>query len=81
MSDAVQEALLVLADGEVFEGEAIGARAPVTAGEVDRGQRIVVTVTGHGLKDVATALSGFEGLVDQVVDSDVTAAAAAAGLA
>jgi threonine synthase len=38
-------------------------------------------VTGHGLKDVATALSGFEGLVDQVVDNDVTAAAAAAGLA
>ena len=34
MSEPVQEALLVLADGEVFEGEAIGARAPVTAGEV-----------------------------------------------
>ena len=34
MSEPVQEALLVLADGEVFEGEAIGAQAPVTGGEV-----------------------------------------------
>ncbi len=32
--DSLREALLVLADGEVFEGEAIGAQAPVTAGEV-----------------------------------------------
>jgi threonine synthase len=44
------------------------------------GQRIVVTVTGHGLKDVDTALSTFTGLVDTVVDPDVDAAAAAAGL-
>jgi threonine synthase len=59
---------------------AAGLVKAVAAGEVDPGQCIVVTVTGHGLKDVATALSGFEGLVDQVVDNDVTAAAAAAGL-
>ena len=44
------------------------------------GQRIVVTVTGHGLKDVDTALSTFTDLVDTVVDPDVDAAAAAAGL-
>ena len=30
----VREALLVLADGEVFEGEAFGAEVPVTSGEV-----------------------------------------------
>jgi threonine synthase len=76
---------LAARDGVFVEpGSAAGAAGlakAVAAGEVDRGQRIVVTVTGHGLKDVATALSGFEGLVDQVVDSDVTAAAAAAGLA
>jgi carbamoyl-phosphate synthase small subunit len=30
----VRESLLVLADGEVFEGEAIGADVPVTSGEV-----------------------------------------------
>jgi threonine synthase len=59
---------------------AAGLVKSVAAGAVDRGQRIVVTVTGHGLKDVATALSGFEGLVDQVVDNDVTSAARAAGL-
>jgi threonine synthase len=44
------------------------------------GQRVVVTVTGHGLKDVDTALSTFRDVVDTVVDADVDAAAAAAGL-
>jgi threonine synthase len=44
------------------------------------GKRIVVTVTGHGLKDIDTALSTFTDLVDTVVDADVDAAAAAAGL-
>jgi threonine synthase len=43
------------------------------------GQRIVVTVTGHGLKDIDTALSTFTDLVDTVVDADVDAAARAAG--
>ena len=42
-------------------------------------------MTGHGLKDTATALEGFSaggsGIVDTVVDADVDAAAAAAGLA
>lgn len=45
------------------------------------GQRVVVTVTGHGLKDTATALERFDQLTDSVVDADVDAAAAAAGLA
>jgi threonine synthase len=44
------------------------------------GKRLVVTVTGHGLKDIDTALSTFTDLVDTVVDADVDAAAAAAGL-
>ena len=44
------------------------------------GRTVVVTVTGHGLKDVDTALSTFTGLVDTVVDADVDAAADAAGL-
>jgi threonine synthase len=52
------------------------------AGGVDlAGRTVVVTVTGHGLKDVDTALSTFTGLVDTVVDADVDAAADAAGLA
>ena len=33
-STAPREALLVLADGSVFEGEAIGADAPISSGEV-----------------------------------------------
>jgi threonine synthase len=44
------------------------------------GKQVVVTVTGHGLKDVDTALSTFTDIVDTVVDADVDAAADAAGL-
>ena len=44
------------------------------------GKTVVVTVTGHGLKDTATALEGFGPMVDVVVDADVEAAAEAAGL-
>jgi len=53
-------------------------------GDSYAGATVVITVTGHGLKDPATALEGFyqgQGpVVDQVVDADVDAAAAAAGL-
>ncbi|MEP6817835.1 MAG: threonine synthase [Marmoricola sp.] len=45
-----------------------------------RGRTIVVTVTGHGLKDIDTAMSTFTDIVDNVVDADVTDAARAAGL-
>ncbi len=44
------------------------------------GERIVVTVTGHGLKDIDAALSTFTDLVDTVCDATVDAAAAAADL-
>jgi threonine synthase len=50
------------------------------AGHVEAGCRIVVTVTGHGLKDIDTALK-HRGLPDDlVVDKDPDQAAAAAGL-
>ena len=52
----------------------------VAAGESYAGSTVVVTVTGHGLKDIATALEGVGPLVDHVVDNDVSAAAEAAGL-
>ncbi|WP_110241929.1 threonine synthase [Nocardioides gilvus] len=58
-----------------------GLLKAVAAGEDFSGKRIVITVTGNGLKDTATALEGFGPLVDVVVDADVDAAAAAAGLA
>jgi threonine synthase len=57
-----------------------GLLAEAAAGTSYAGQRVVVTVTGHGLKDIDTALSTFTDLVDTVVDPDVDAAAAAAGL-
>ncbi len=44
------------------------------------GRTVVVTVTGHGLKDIDTALATFTDIVDTVVDADVEAAARAAGL-
>jgi len=57
-----------------------GLLAEAAEGTRYDGQRLVVTVTGHGLKDIDTALSTFTGLVDTVVDADVEAAAEAAGL-
>jgi threonine synthase len=44
------------------------------------GATIVVTVTGHGLKDTVTALEGAGHLVDHIVEPDVEQAAKAAGL-
>lgn len=58
-----------------------GLLQELAAGESYAGSRVVVTVTGHGLKDTATALEGVGPLVDTVIDADVTAAAEAAGLA
>lgn len=57
-----------------------GLLADLAAGESFRDQTIAITVTGHGLKDIDTALSTFTDLVDTVVDADVDAAADAAGL-
>ena len=37
-------------------------------------------MTGHGLKDTATALEGFGQVVDTVVDADVGRGRRAAGL-
>lgn len=58
-----------------------GLLQAVAAGESFAGLTVAITVTGHGLKDTATALDGVGPLVDVVVDADVQAAAAAAGLA
>lgn len=58
-----------------------GFLAAVESGEVAAGQRIVITVTGHGLKDIDTALSRIDNIVDEVVEPSVEAAAEAAGLA
>ncbi|HEX6247710.1 MAG TPA: threonine synthase [Nocardioidaceae bacterium] len=57
-----------------------GILQDLAAGESFAGTQMVVTVTGHGLKDTDTALSTFTDLVDTVVEPDVDAAAEAAGL-
>lgn len=57
-----------------------GILQDLRAGESFAGKQVVVTVTGHGLKDIDTALSTFTDLVDTVVEADVDAAAEAAGL-
>jgi threonine synthase len=57
-----------------------GLLSEIAAGESYAGKTVAITVTGHGLKDTATALESFTDIVDTVVDADVDAAAAAAGL-
>ncbi len=50
------------------------------AGQVDRGQQIVITVSGHGLKDVDTASAHYGEIRPYVVPADVAAAAEVLGL-
>src|SRR5690606_8575468 len=57
-----------------------GMLQELEAGESYAGKTVVVTVTGHGLKDTVTALEGHGPLTETVIDADVEAAAAAAGL-
>ena len=57
-----------------------GLLQDVESGVSFAGKTVVITVTGHGLKDIDTALSTFTDLVDTVIDADVAAAADAAGL-
>ena len=58
-----------------------GILSELASGETYAGRTVVITVTGHGLKDTATALESHSDIVDTVIDADVDAAAAAAGLA
>jgi threonine synthase len=57
-----------------------GLLAHLDAGESYFGLSVVITVTGHGLKDTATALESAGDLVEAVIDPDVDQAATAAGL-
>lgn len=62
-----------------------GLLAAAAAGEVTPGLTVTVTVTGHGLKDIDTALGakfpdGFDAVSGVVIPADVDAAAEAAGL-
>jgi threonine synthase len=57
-----------------------GLLAELEAGESYAGATVAITVTGHGLKDTVTALEFFGEIPQVVVDADIDAAAAAAGL-
>ena|SRR5436190_17054257 len=57
-----------------------GYLADIAAGTSYAGQTVVITVTGHGLKDTVTALEWFGEVTQVVVDADLDAAAAAADL-
>ncbi|MEO5853234.1 MAG: threonine synthase [Nocardioides sp.] len=81
------QALLARTDGVFVEPASAAGIAGLLADLAERdgasdyaGATIVVTVTGHGLKDTATALEGAGHLVDHIVEADVEQAAKAAGL-
>jgi threonine synthase len=57
-----------------------GLLAFADAGRIDRGQQIVITVSGHGLKDVDTASAYYGEIRPMVVPAEVRAAASALGL-
>ncbi len=89
---AVSDAQILAAQAELARHDGVfvepasaagiaGLLAELAAGERYAGATVAITVTGHGLKDTATALESHGDVVDTVVDADVEAAAAAAGLA
>jgi threonine synthase len=57
-----------------------GLLAKQRRGEVESGLQIVITVTGHGLKDVDTALSRLGPIHAEVVTADLFAIASVCGL-
>ena len=90
--DAVSDEQILAAQRELSSREGVfvepasaagvaGLIAASEAGDVEAGLTITVTVTGHGLKDIDTALAGIDSIVDSVIDVDVREAAAIAGLA
>jgi threonine synthase len=58
-----------------------GVLSTAADGRVDPGQVVVVTVTGHGLKDVDTASAAYGDVRPDLVPPDVRAAASVLGLA
>ncbi len=88
---AVSDAQILAAQAQLARHEGVfvepasaagvaGLLADLEAGDSYAGLTVVVTVTGHGLKDTATALESVGEMVHAVIDPDVDAAAAAAGL-
>ena len=57
-----------------------GLLAKHERGELESGLQIVVTVTGHGLKDIDTALASRGPVHAEVVTADLLAIASVCGL-
>jgi threonine synthase len=57
-----------------------GLIAQADRGALPAGQRVVVTVTGHGLKDIDTALAHAGPVQADVVSADLLAIASVCGL-
>ncbi len=78
------QALLAATEGIFVEPASAAGVAGLLAkhqrGELASGLQIAVTVTGHGLKDVETALSGRGPVQAEVVPADLMAIAAVCGL-
>lgn len=88
---AVSDAQILAAQGELARRDGVfvepasaagvaGLLVGLDAGTDYAGQTMVITLTGNGLKDTATALQGVGDIVDTVVDADAAEAARAAGL-
>jgi len=88
---AVSDAQILAAQAELARRDGVfvepasaagvaGLLAELAGGESYAGTTVVVTVTGHGLKDTQTALESVA-MPTVVIDADVDAAARAAGLA
>jgi threonine synthase len=88
---ALSDAQILAAQAELARREGVfvepasaagvaGLLADLAAGESYAGLTVAITVTGHGLKDTATALESVGDFVPAVIDADLAQAAAAAGL-
>jgi threonine synthase len=92
MIDEVTDEQILVAQQELSSHEGLfvepasaagvaGLVAATASGKVDTGQVIVVTVTGHGLKDVDVASAAYGAVRPEVIPADVAAAASVLGLA
>jgi threonine synthase len=78
------QALLASREGVFVEPASAAGVAGLIAkhgrGELDPGQQVVVTVTGHGLKDIDTALSRWMPIQAEIVRAELESVAEVCGL-
>jgi threonine synthase len=78
------QALLASREGVFVEPASAAGVAGLLAkherGELDPGQQVVVTVTGHGLKDIDTALTRWMPIQAEIVRAELESVAKVCGL-